>query len=400
MEGRTVTLVLASPQGALLGQTAPFALDMPFWQEAHDVVRAAQERFGIRVTIVRLLTAERPQPPGGAVVYLAEVDEVPSATISAVPLELARRAQEPSAHRAAWAAFGGHRASLAWVRSVWAKAGAFRAQQHRTWNLSSLWHVHSGEQSAWLKQVPPFSAHEAAVLSWLMAAVPGVSPPVLASDAASGRTLLEHVRGEDCYGAATELKARFALVLHSIQLASIGEVEALAQRGVPDRRGPRMAEHLRRQLQGYLAPVPRVTQFLGDLEAYLRLVSECQLPDVLVHADFHAGNVRFDGSTSTILDWGDSFLGHPGFDLLRLSEGCSDADSASLLQQWSARWRQYRAGCNPERAVALLRALVPLRAAATYAHFVANIEASEHPFHAPDVVTQLDLAERLLGGER
>jgi aminoglycoside phosphotransferase (APT) family kinase protein len=160
------------------------------------------------------------------------------------------------------------------------------------------------------------------------------------------------------------------------------------------------ASVFRSQLEGHLASVPRVARFLEDLDAYLALIAECALPDALVHGDFHPGNVRSDGSTSTILDWGDSFLGNPGFDLLRLCEGCSEADAASLSEQWSFRWRQHRSSCNPERAVTLLGLLAPLRAAATYARFVAHIEPSEHPFHAPDVIAQLNEAERLLEGER
>ena len=46
--------------------------------------------------------------------------------------------------------------------------------------------------------------------------------------------------------------------------------------------------------------------------------------------------------------------------------------------------------------MSLVCPLAPLRAAATYAHFVERIEASEHPFHALDVSEQLELAERIL----
>jgi hypothetical protein len=43
----------------------------------------------------------------------------------------------------------------------------------------------------------------------------------------------------------------------------------------------------------------------------------------------------------------------------------------------------------------LLRPVAALRNAATYAHFVANIEPAERPFHASDVPYYLALAAEL-----
>jgi Ser/Thr protein kinase RdoA (MazF antagonist) len=125
-------------------------------------------------------------------------------------------------------------------------------------------------------------------------------------------------------------------------------------------------------------------------------IGKCGIPDTLVHGDLHPGNVRRDGANITLLDWGDSFLGCPAFDILRLSEGASRDDAAALLGQWSALWKQQQYNSEPERAIALIRPLVPLLAAATYANFVEHIEESERPFHAFDVAEQLELAERIL----
>jgi len=403
MLARSVTLVLCDPDGRLLAQTPPFVVERPWWQEVGDVVRAARERWGLEVAVLRLLASERPRPPGGWVAYLAETERAgiqASANLEPVSDELRAAAQRSHGCRADWAMPGGHRDSLAWVQSVWLRGGDFEARQQRAWNLASLWRFEArgsgGEPSAWLKQVPPFLAHEQAVLSWLQATVAGVSPRILAGDGA-GRMLIGHVAGDDCYGAPADQRERFARVQHRVQLASIPALEALARRGVPDRRGARLARHLRTQLAGRLAPFPRVERFVERLDDDLRRVEACALPDVLVHGDFHPGNVRRDGDTVTILDWGDSFLGNPAFDCLRLCEGLEPEAAGRVLQRWSALWRQCRRNCQPERAVDLLRPLAPLRAAATYAHFVAQIEDSEQPFHASDIGAQLELAERLLG---
>jgi phosphotransferase family enzyme len=400
MQPRTVSLVLMTPEGRLLGQTPPLTVALPWWQDVSDVVCAAEARYGARVTVLRLLASERPRPPGGWVAYLAEIEETPSEGLQPESEELAQLARRSSPCRAAWAQPGGQRESLAWARAVWPDGGDFRAWQRRVWNLSSLWQLEPGAGSqarvdAWLKQVPAFLGHEGRVLGWLAAAAPAVAPHVLASDGA-GRLLLEHAEGEDCYGASGERREAFARVQHAVQRASMADLEALAREGVPDRRGVRLSEHLRATLSPRVSALPRTARFLDELDAYVARVDDCALPDVLVHGDFHPGNVRASESRITILDWGDSFLGNPAFDLLRLSEGAPPAVAAELLARWSARWRECQKHCEPERAATLLRPLVPLRAAATYARFLDQIEAAEHPFHAVDVTERLQLAESLL----
>src|SRR2546421_10431464 len=69
---RIVTLVLVDGTGAVVRALPPFELPAPWWQEASDVVAGARERYGVDVTVLRLLAAGRPVPHGGAVTYLAE----------------------------------------------------------------------------------------------------------------------------------------------------------------------------------------------------------------------------------------------------------------------------------------------------------------------------------------
>lgn len=52
---RLVTLALCLPGGELLGALPPFEVAVPWWQEVGPVVDAARERFGIDVTVLRLL---------------------------------------------------------------------------------------------------------------------------------------------------------------------------------------------------------------------------------------------------------------------------------------------------------------------------------------------------------
>jgi hypothetical protein len=369
---RTVTLVLVDGSGALLGALPPVTVASPFWQEVADVVDAARERFGIEVTILRLLGAERSAPHGGAVTYLGQTDHAPAELVAAPEVNLA-----PHPLRAAYAEIGGPAASVHWAAACLHSAAPTRAvrsaTQLRTWNLSSIWRLETGDGPVWLKQVPHFLAHEAAALRY--AGQAGTVPTVLA--AADGRMLLDHVPGADLYGAGVETRHAIAAEFHPIQAGA--DVDALLAAGVPDRRsGPLLdaiaavAGRRNADLDALVAGLP---QRFAAIEA-------CGLPDTLVHGDLHPGNVRGDAEHRTIIDWGDSFIGHPAFDILRLAEG---VDDPGLVEAWAERWRADVPGSDPLRAVELVRPVAALRSATVYANFLANIEPTERPYHAGDV---------------
>jgi hypothetical protein len=88
---RTVTLVLVDHGGTVLGALAPYEVRQPWWHSTDDIVEGARHRFGLDVTVLRLLGANRATQPGGAVTYLAQVsDDVagwlrPGADVSGPP---------------------------------------------------------------------------------------------------------------------------------------------------------------------------------------------------------------------------------------------------------------------------------------------------------------------------
>src|SRR5688500_12202783 len=57
---RVVTLVLVDDSGGVLGALPPYEVPMPYWPEVSDVVDVARRRFGIQVTVLRLLATEHP----------------------------------------------------------------------------------------------------------------------------------------------------------------------------------------------------------------------------------------------------------------------------------------------------------------------------------------------------
>lgn len=445
---RTVTLVLVDATGRPLGALPPYDVPEPWWQQVGTIVDGARQRYGVDVAVLRLLAADRPAPPGGRLTYLAEVSAPPTVPLTPVPLTAVSLTPAPltpvrggadhgdltstSGHlaphplRAPWAEPGGPGRSLAWAAAELDRFGrpVTAVHQHRTWNLSAIWQLDSegraagaggfgtagpvagvgsadaagraagagragGAGSAWLKQVPAFFKHEAAVLRWLGGAAPHLAPTLLAADGA-GRLLLDHVPGEDRYAADPAERAGIAADHHTIQRRAAVDAPALVAAGVPDLRGPALAGWIRDRLAPHDVAV--AADLLAGLDDRLARLADCGLPDTLVHGDLHPGNVRGDGRRRTLIDWGDAFVGHPAFDILRLTDTLDEATAAPLRAAWAARWQADVPGSDPHRAVDLLRPVASLRMAAVYAMFLAGIEPAEHPYHRDDVPACLSQA--------
>jgi hypothetical protein len=360
--GRTVTLALVKPDGTPLGTTRQYEVEPQWWQEVVPVVAGAKAEFGIEVTVLRLVAAEKAKPHGGAVTYLAEYDGPP---IELEPLDDKWLAPHPL--RMTWAQPGGPKASLRW-------AGAETGVQQRTWNLSSVWRL----DGAWLKEVPPFLRQEPIVLAWLGKRVPDLVPGLLKAE--GGRMLLADVPGTDRYEAEPDEIVGMTGDLFTIQSMAAEHVDELLALGVPDWRADPFIERVSAAADKYAGQLtPDERGKLGKLvaglpERFARL-ADCGIPDSLVHGDFHPGNVRSDGRNRVILDWTDSVIGHPAFDV---------RDQPEPRRHWCSLWRQRIPGCEPERALELERPLGKLRGAAVYDAFLAGIEPSERPYHAAD----------------
>ncbi|MGE5828035.1 MAG: phosphotransferase family protein [Micromonosporaceae bacterium] len=384
---RCITLVLVDGAGRRLGALAAFPVSVPYWPETAEIVEQARTRFGLDVAVLRILATERLVPHGGAVTYLGQID----------PAQLRRRLEltpvevdlSPHPLRAPYAQRGGPAASLEWARRALAARGddpVLDWTQQRTWNLSAIWRLQTPRGPVWLKQVPRFFGHEPRLVTWLAGHGFAASVPhVLAHD--GERMLLDHIAGEDLYGAPDAVRVEVAGQLHPIQVHASNYIDDLRHLGVPDHRPAELIRRCTDVVRRHGAGEPRLANLVAGLAERLRRVTECGLPDTLVHGDLHPGNVRGEvtGGTGSrvIIDWGDSSVGHPAFDVLRLSEDAAAPDA--LLAGWADQWRSTVPGCDPLTAVDLLRPVAALRAAATYAAFLDQIEPSEHAYHAADV---------------
>lgn len=378
---RTVTLVIAGPDGEPSGELPPFEVPTPWWQDVSDFAG----KSGIDgLQVLRLLEADRPAPPGGNVRYLVQVSAGSPET-------------EPQPGRPPYAEVGGPAASVTWACTV--LGNLVTAHQQRTWNLSAIWRLDDarGNPVAWLKQVPKFFAHEAEAIRLVSKLAPALVPYVIVAGA-EGRILMRHVPGRDGYDGGPQLREHVLAAWHPVQVGFVrfltdDDRRRTIEATIPD--GRLGVERFAKVAAPYLDTIDGLRELVDDLPRRLAAVRDCRLPDTVVHGDLHVGNVRADETgRCTIIDWGDCFLGNPAFDLLRLADGLDDP--GLLIDQWAYRWKNAVPDSDPHRAVQLLRPVAALREAATYAAFLDAIESSEWPYHAADVPASLARAASMV----
>jgi len=359
------------------------------------LVAAVRARHGVEITVLRLLSVGEPQPSGIEVTYLAETNQ----PVAVDPCEYVL---DDHPLRLAYAKPGGPQADLDWAKAVLARHGLgldCAPIQVRTWNLSSLWRLRADGRTFWLKVTPPFMAHEGAIVDALAG---GPVPTLLGHDGA--RILMPEIAGEDLYFAPEPALSRMVGLIVKLQRAWIGRTAALLALGLNDWRAPALASAIAQTFERNADDLgrkdrARLGRFVGRLDERLAQVAACGLPETLVHGDFHPGNLRGDGETLTLLDWGDSGVGHPLLDEPAFLERAPPTAAARLRRRWHRAWEAAAPGSQPDRASALLAPIAALRQAVVFQGFLDRIEPSEHPYHRADPGERVRRAVQLLEAE-
>jgi len=389
---RIARLVLVTPDGAMVGSLPGIPVALPWWQEAESVVRAAREHYGIDVTILRLLGAASDRPHGGLVTYVAEIAEP-------VPADPWNERLEAHPMRQTYAEPGGPAADLVWARSMLRRHGIApngEPVQVRSWNLSSVWRIPAGGETAWLKVVPPFFAHEGRMIAAL---ANGPVPRLLGHD--GGRMLLAGIPGEDMYEAALPRLLEMVTLLVQLQASWIGRARTLLSMGLPDWRGPALTEAVadvvERTRDDLLAEdVVLLDRFVRDLPNRFAEIESCGIPATLVHGDFHPGNFRGTVDSLTLLDWGDSGVGHPMLDQPAFLDRVPGEHRQAIREHWNGEWLAALPRSDPGRAAELLAPVAAARQAVIYQRFLDNIEPSEQVYHRHDPADWLGRTAALL----
>jgi Ser/Thr protein kinase RdoA (MazF antagonist) len=201
--------------------------------------------------------------------------------------------------------------------------------------------------------------------------------------------LLAEIAGKDLYAAELPLLREMVNLLVELQRAWGDRLAELLALGLPDWRAPALGAAIANVVERIRDQIPAedrttLAGFVRGLPRRFDDVAACGIRDPLVHGDFHQGNFRGDGRALTLLDWGDSGVGHPLLDqpafLDRVPNGAIDAVRAHWLQQWS----EAVPGSDPARASVLLAPVAAARQAVIYRSFLDNIEPSEQPYHRAD----------------
>lgn len=371
---RIVTFVVDEPRGAL----PAIEVESPWWMESGPLVEAARLAFGAEITVVRLLSGDT--FPGGPVSYLVEAPTIAPALLAPWPGQL-----PGDERRAPYAAVGGLTALTLWADGELAARGLRRrgsVEQVRTWNLSCLLRVRTGDGGVlWLKAVPDFFAHEPDVMRALAAVDPTLVPELVATR--PGATLMHEVGQKDGYEVGSDRHfaavERFDVARRQLDLASLDTVPRFGPEqmvaelaAVAERHEDELTADERTKLASLIDQVPERWDAAGETAT-------------LVHGDLHGGNLRLAHDSEggdAIIDWGDASISHPLFDLAVLDSYTPEWGSEAtdrwldLLDFDRTAWHAFRP-------------LAAIRLAIVYRRFCDGIEASEQIYHRHDIAPAL-----------
>lgn len=391
---------LVSVAGQYAGTLPAFEVDDPWWPSVENVTTRLDELLGVRCAVVRLAAVSEPViGRGGIVRYHVDAESMPpNGALDRTPLDSWPNLVRHHPLRAPWAEPGGPRELVAWAAATATAAGlppTGTARQVKTWNLSCVYRLPTTAGPVWAKAVPSFMCLDADVIDTVRRYDESLAPAVLGIDRAGRRSLLAHAPGEDCHQTDEPtirevvrrwvgVQARVTTMPADLRTIRpwdlVGELDELLCR--PD--GPRLT----------LTELGEARQLAADLPRLIAELDEAGLPLTLVHGDFHPGNWRSDGVRRMIVDWADSYYGHPAADAVRLRDWLPPAQAEVAVTTWAEAWRRHRPDSDPERALAPMSVLARILHALTYQRFLDSIEPDERVYHADDPRTELQAALR------
>jgi len=406
--GRTVS-ALVTWGDTYLGAIGPFPVSVPWWADVESVVAHLRAVLDVPVLVLRLLTVEGGEGArdGHVTYHVAALDRPAPGLLAERPVDHIVL-NGPEELRTPWARLASLNEMLTWASNTLAATGrpmTGAAEQQRTWNLSGLFRLPTGQGPVWLKATPRFATDEASVIAAFARVDPALVPPVIA--AGPRRVLLEHLPGEDCWDASPRIITSAVERLVAAQAVLAGQA-APADRaapagrpaglppGLPDRRTPVITGQIAALLDaaaGGELSAAEVAAARGLLSRF-PLLDECGLPDTIVHGDFHPGNWRSDGGPPAVVDWADAHLGNPVLDGLRARDFLPAGKRPATARAWIEAWAARVPGCDPARALAIAEPLAHLSYAVRYQEFLDGIEPSERIYHRGDPAAAIRAALR------
>ena len=345
------------------------------WQVVSPVNDEMDGRLGLTVTTLRAawLSSSRLErlyeaawlggdvPSGSAWTSLRELHEALEATTQASPGvhgAILDGALTPAAgNLQPWYLPGWLDGMVAWIDERLADTGLRRhgpIRQVRSWGRSALFQLETDRGRVWAKEVPAGFAHEIAVTGLLADLDPGLVPPLIAADPASGRLLMSHVAGPSLTdvpdpAAWTATVARFGetqrvLAAEGARLAVAGvaaEPLTTLTGEIPALLADR--DLLRVGLDGGIsdAAAARLAAHAEELKEACRELAASGLPDSLDHGDLSPAQVIVGEMGPVILDWSDASVTHPFLALASFLSEASELPASSrdeIIETYLRSW--------------------------------------------------------------
>ncbi|MFB6720435.1 aminoglycoside phosphotransferase family protein [Kribbella sp. NPDC056345] len=380
METKSVVAVVTVGD-RYVGTLPAFDADRVWWAEIEDATAQLDAVLGVRTVVLRLLNVDSPQAMrGGRVVYHVQADGEPApGVLDPAANEWSQGLSRPEPQRASWAEVDGPRRMIEWAGEILGTSQGWA--QVKTWNLSCLVRF----DGAWAKATSTFCGVDADIIQRVQQCDAQLGPAVLGVDLDRRWSLLAHAPGIDCWEPDVATVDNILTRWVAVQAALATE-----DLGTPSLLPSELAGHLTRMLDGEAGAQLTATEnaqareLVEALPGIVAELDESGLPITLVHGDFHPGNWRSDGSTRMIVDWADSFVGHPATDLRRLYDWLPPEKREHAATVWAAAWQRHLPDSEPLRALAPMRVIALLTGSVMYQKFLDNIEPSERVYHEGD----------------
>jgi aminoglycoside/choline kinase family phosphotransferase len=302
----------------------------------------------------------------------------------------------PDPLRAPWTLPGWYERACAWIDRALADAQRSPATaivQHRHWGISSVMRVETEGGRVWFKAVSEHFRREPSATAFIAGLAPDAAPGVVAWDAGEGWMLLDDLHGD---AAPDEHGHRMAYErLAELQAMTGGRHHELLAAGCVRRPLIEIPGDLANVLDDPMfaewLPVDsgRAARIVDWLVAAVERVEQLGLPDVLVHGDFHPGNVRLvderpEPGRMVIFDWSDAAIAKPFVDVMTWATWLTHDASArdALWQSFADVWADVLPPAVWLELRPTLEGIAGAYHVVSYAGIVRSLDRLRRPEHA------------------
>jgi hypothetical protein len=266
--------------------------------------------------------------------------------------------------------------------------------QFRHWGISAVLRVDGSGSRYWFKAMSQHFRREASVSAFLDREAPGSVAAVIAVDAELGWLLLHDVGERAGHPDPHDVRRPYEQ-LRQLQQRFAGRERELVDAGCARRPLASLPHDLADVLDDPIVgewldvPAPRRRQLVDWLDDAVGRIDALRLPDVLVHGDFHPGNVTATGDGRWILfDWSDAAIAKPFVDVVTWATWIPD-DAAALDALWLAFAERWSDVVPVDVWLSMRPALEAVSGAyhvVSYAGIVKSLDRFRRPEHAIGLV--------------